>query len=381
MVWDDLKTNNDTLTAEEWNNHVTDQKSRAKVEYGSGEPTSTPNMVGSIYVDTTNNRYYVATGTTSSNDWQEISSKEYVDIAVSSLGVNYYLTDIDSGIEDYKETSLTDPDGSEASITKSGLSDGDYVMGFISPLNNTPEKLLYGIYSLHIEAEKTAGTQDVQLYWELVERKSDNSETVIATSSSSAAISARTGLIISLFLPEDYDISAGSRIVGKLRANVFGSGNAPTIVVYYKGTTGTKWALPANTEVLMGTYVPYEGATKDLDLGSNNLTANSIVSNTTITYDSEYSTTSTIDWNNGNKQSITLTTDTTLTFTNPSGPCNLILKVIQDSTGGWDLTFPAEVKWEGGTAPDLTGDAGNVVRIVSLYFDGTNYYAQISDAY
>lgn len=80
----------------------------------------------------------------------------------------------------------------------------------------------------------------------------------------------------------------------------------------------------------------------------------------------------TIDWTQGNKAVITLTEDVTLTFTNPSKPCNLLLRIVQDSTGGHTLTFPT-IKWAGGNAPTLTTTA-SAIDIISLYFDGTNYY-------
>lgn len=81
----------------------------------------------------------------------------------------------------------------------------------------------------------------------------------------------------------------------------------------------------------------------------------------------------TIDWTSGLDQKITLTANTTLTFTAPKGPCDLFLKVIQDGTGSRTITWPAAVKWAGGTAVDLT-DTAAATDIVKLHFDGTNYY-------
>ena len=80
-----------------------------------------------------------------------------------------------------------------------------------------------------------------------------------------------------------------------------------------------------------------------------------------------------IDWSAGNKHTITLTGNPTFTFTSPGGECNLLLKLIQDATGGRTVTWPATAKWPGGTAPTLSA-GGNDVDIVSFYFDGTNYY-------
>jgi len=81
-----------------------------------------------------------------------------------------------------------------------------------------------------------------------------------------------------------------------------------------------------------------------------------------------------IDFNEGQKQRITLTANSTFTFTDPLGPGNFILKLIQDGTGSRTVTWPAAVLWPSGTAPTLS-TAGGSVDLVSLYFDGTNYYA------
>jgi len=85
----------------------------------------------------------------------------------------------------------------------------------------------------------------------------------------------------------------------------------------------------------------------------------------------------TIDWRDGNKAKITLGANITLSFTNPGAPCNLVLEVVQDGTGGRTITWPSNVKWAGGNAPTLSTDA-NAVDIIAFYFDGTNYYGQAS---
>lgn len=82
-----------------------------------------------------------------------------------------------------------------------------------------------------------------------------------------------------------------------------------------------------------------------------------------------------IDWTVGNKQKSTLTGNVTFTFTEPNGPCNLILKLVQDGTGSRTVTWPADVLWPGGTAPTLTTTA-SAVDIVSFYYDGTDFYGQ-----
>jgi hypothetical protein len=87
--------------------------------------------------------------------------------------------------------------------------------------------------------------------------------------------------------------------------------------------------------------------------------------------------TKTIDWKLGNHQMVTLTADCTFTFTAPTRACMLSLRIVQDSTGGFTPTLPS-MKWAGGEAPafTLTADA---IDIVSMYYDGTSYYAQIGN--
>lgn len=86
--------------------------------------------------------------------------------------------------------------------------------------------------------------------------------------------------------------------------------------------------------------------------------------------------TTTIDWKLGNKFEFTWGAQAnTFTFTAPSNPCSLLLKMIQDGTGGRDATWPASVKWLG-TEPIWTDGAAGKVIIVSFYYDGTTYWAQ-----
>lgn len=84
------------------------------------------------------------------------------------------------------------------------------------------------------------------------------------------------------------------------------------------------------------------------------------------------STSDTIDWTVSNKQKSTLTGNCTFTFTAPPGPCNLVLKLVQDGTGSRTVTWPAAVKWPGGVAPTLTTTASRV-DVITFYYDGTNY--------
>ena len=85
-------------------------------------------------------------------------------------------------------------------------------------------------------------------------------------------------------------------------------------------------------------------------------------------YSRRYATTTAINWNNGNTQSITLAaTPTTLTFANgqDGGKYTLIIK--QDGTGSRTITWPASVRFPDGVAPTLTTTAAKTDYIGFIY--------------
>lgn len=103
----------------------------------------------------------------------------------------------------------------------------------------------------------------------------------------------------------------------------------------------------------------------------------------TASFGSEYDNgsqsgpTYTVDWNNGQKQTILLTGNiTTMNLTAPAGVGNFLIRVVQDGTGNRTITWPGTVKWPGGTGPTLSGpDAEDVV---TFYYNGTDYYGVAS---
>ena len=214
---------------------------------------------------------YLTTTPTGSADIKSLVNKEYVDLAVTSLGATYYMYDEDDATG-YKTCYLDPSSDAETYIEKSNLTDDDYIGGWISAVGEAPAKLLKGVYNWYLTLEKPSGTKTLRVYWKLIERKSDDSETVIATSSNSNEIDTKANYLVPLQLDDDYIPDSGSRIVGKLYADVSGGGSIPTIRVYYQGNTSSRWEIPANSEIFKTIFVPYEGAVKDVNLGSYDLT-------------------------------------------------------------------------------------------------------------
>lgn len=85
--------------------------------------------------------------------------------------------------------------------------------------------------------------------------------------------------------------------------------------------------------------------------------------------------TTTVDWGNGNHMDFTFGAfNETFTFTAPAKPGVYTMSLKQDSVGSRTATWPATVKWPGGTAPTLTTTATTGYDIVTFRYDGTNYY-------
>jgi hypothetical protein len=94
----------------------------------------------------------------------------------------------------------------------------------------------------------------------------------------------------------------------------------------------------------------------------------------TLQTDSSSSGAVVFDWSADNKLKITLTENITdITFTPPSGPCNLMLEVVQGASPYTMAGWPANLKWVGGIAPTVSTGNGNI-DLIMFYYNGTNYF-------
>lgn len=75
---------------------------------------------------------------------------------------------------------------------------------------------------------------------------------------------------------------------------------------------------------------------------------------------------------------LTLTGNATLTFPAAAAGKSFSLALVQDGTGSRTVTWPANVKWPGGTAPTLTTAANKTDVISFVCYDGVNYLGFVS---
>lgn len=93
--------------------------------------------------------------------------------------------------------------------------------------------------------------------------------------------------------------------------------------------------------------------------------------------------TTTLNCETANVFSTTLSENTTLSITNPpaSGTSyGFLIKVVQDASGsGYTFSWPSSVKWQNGSAPNLSTGASQVDQFALYTHDGgTNFYAFLS---
>lgn len=77
------------LTNTEMDDNLTNLNTKPDLSSGDGAPGTTPSKVGDVYIDTTNDLIYVATGTASSADWDQV-----VATSLAQTLLNKTLTDV-----------------------------------------------------------------------------------------------------------------------------------------------------------------------------------------------------------------------------------------------------------------------------------------------
>lgn len=163
-------------------------------------------------------------------------------------------------------------------------------------------------------------------------------------------------------------------------------------IINYTGATRTghyeaflikvdETSLPTGTNYLIRTLTGTSGTVDRFSV--TNTGAVTIVSTNafpaiTVTgqyYSAQTTCTTTLEWNDGNAQRITLANGgQTFTFANGQAGGRYLIKLKQPAAGAaGTVTWPASVLWPSATPPTLTATNGQT-DIVTFYFDGTNFF-------
>lgn len=83
--------------------------------------------------------------------------------------------------------------------------------------------------------------------------------------------------------------------------------------------------------------------------------------------------TETVDWNNGDRQKMTLDENVTISFSNATEGQTVTLYMLQDGTGTNTITFADTISWSEGTTPTWTTTADDM-NIAVISYVGSAYY-------
>ena len=116
------------------------------------------------------------------------------------------------------------------------------------------------------------------------------------------------------------------------------------------------------------------GGTERLEVNNSDVTIHSALKED---YDALSGTTPTIDVDAGGAFSLTMTGNTTFTFSGCTSGVGVGF-VLQLTGNGGTVTWPSSVKWAGGTAPDAPASGETDVLVFHTRDGGTNWYGVLS---
>jgi hypothetical protein len=115
------------------------------------------------------------------------------------------------------------------------------------------------------------------------------------------------------------------------------------------------------------------GTTDTQTLSAKTLTAPVVTDYSESVVTANTTTAYTISLTSGTVQILTLTGSCTFTFPTATAGKSFMLLLKQDATGSRTATWPASVRWPGGTAPTITATAGKGDKFV-FTADGTYWW-------
>ncbi len=199
----------------------------------------------------------------------------------SSPVSGYYRLVTDMSDPDYDEPAVDVPTGAISGtdqLIASLASDQGIVIGDL------------GIFNVTVigNIRKTAGatSTDATFHFEVYKRESGGTETLIATSDETLTVTSSIYVEFSATaLFNDGTFTSTDRIVLKFYGTKVGGGVAPEYDFQFGGSLPVRIAFPVPTSTLLSGYVPYTGATADVDLGLHDLAAQkvSVANSATIT--------------------------------------------------------------------------------------------------
>jgi len=162
--------------------------------------------------------------------------------------------------------------GAEGSISTVGVSTTPTLLGSFATELGYPgtTNVPIGIFHVHYETQKVAGSNNYYSFARIYKRSSGGTETLLLTSDDSTQTAANTRFqaTVSAVSSDLIVLDPTDRIVVKVYGVMLSS--TATIGLYFDDATDARLEMPASN-VDVSNFVPYTGATANVDLGSNDL--------------------------------------------------------------------------------------------------------------
>ena len=211
--------------------------------FGTGVPSSGSGEDGDYAFDDASGNVYLKTAGT----WAVVGN-----IPIGGSGganganLNYFFTNSTSDISPYKYMVCPAPMNSEQTLSDLSPADAKNLMSFITEIDN-PDQLIIpaGVWSVQINASRSGGTNDAQFRFDIYQRDSGGTETLLGSVITPILTGTNTTYTVSTTLAQQVFV-ASDRVVVKVIEVITGGGSDPTsMTIRFDGSTGSRFMMPS----------------------------------------------------------------------------------------------------------------------------------------
>jgi hypothetical protein len=132
-----------------------------------------------------------------------------------------------------------------------------------------------GVFTCHYDTQKSAGSNNYYTYAEIYQRTSGGTETLLATTdvSTQTAVNTVVNVTVTALNSSNIALLSTDRIVVKVYGVLLSS--SATVTLRFDDSTDARIEFPS-TLVDASTFVPYTGATTNLNMGTHTITASNL---------------------------------------------------------------------------------------------------------